>query len=348
MDKKRIIWLAGIAAVLGFRKVLHRRAEQQYPFFRKVVFITGASRGLGFILARQLAQQNARLAICARSEAELERAKSQLQQKYAAEVLCIPCDVTDPHQMRQAVEQVVQHYGRIDVLINNAGEIVVSPLQNNSLQDFDQLMKVHFYGPLYAMQAAIPFMQKEGEGRIVNISSIGGRLSVPHLLPYSASKFALSGLSEGVHSALKKENIHVTTVYPGLMRTGSPRNVKVKGQYEKEYQWFKLCDSIPGMSVNAERAAAQVLRACQRAEASLTISLPAKLAGALQGIFPGFTARLNTLVNGFMPEATESSHSIRGYETQYEHKGSWTTQLTDQSAKENLNVLPSPKQDTQK
>ena len=348
MDQKKFVWVAGIAVALGIRKLLHRRAEQQYPFLRKVVFITGASRGLGFILARQLAQQNARLAICARSEAELERAKNQLQQNYAAEVLCVPCDVTDQNQVKQAVEQVVQHYGRIDVLINNAGEIIVSPLQHNSLLDFDQLMKVHFYGPLYTMQAAIPFMQKVGEGRIVNISSIGGRVSVPHLLPYSASKFALSGLSEGMHSELKKENIHVTTIYPGLMRTGSPRNVLVKGQYEKEYRWFKLCDSIPGMSVDAERAAAQILRACQRAATSLTISLPAKLAGALQGVFPGFTTRLNTLVNGLMPEAVESSQSIRGYATQYEQNGSWITQLTDQSARKNLNVLPNQQKDSKR
>ncbi|WP_017731930.1 SDR family NAD(P)-dependent oxidoreductase [Nafulsella turpanensis] len=342
MNQKKIIWLAGLAAAIGVRKIWHRKREKQFPFFRKVVFITGASRGLGLILARQLAKQNARLAICARSEIELQRAKNQLQQEYAAEVLCIPCDVADQKQVEQVIDQVVAHYGKLDVLINNAGEIIVSPLQNNTLNDFDQLMKVHFYGPLFAMQAVVPYMQQQGEGRIVNISSIGGRLSVPHLLPYSASKFALSGLSEGIHSALKKENIHVTTVYPGLMRTRSPRNVLVKGQYEKEYQWFKICDSVPGMSVNAERAAAKILRACQRAEASITISLPAKLAGALQGLFPGFTARLNTIVNNLMPEATESNKSIRGYETGYEQKESWLTQLTDKSARENLNVLGHP------
>ena len=98
-------------------------------------------------------------------------------------------------------------------------------------------------------------------------------------------------------AALKKENIQVTTVYPGLMRTGSPRNVAVKGNYEHEYRWFKISDSLPGISVSAETAAAQILRACRRGAATLTVSLPAKLASALHGLAPGFVIRTNSLFN---------------------------------------------------
>ena len=340
MISKKLAWLGiGLAGVLGVRKILHSKAESRYDFRRKVVFISGASRGLGLVLARQLAAQHARLAICARNEHELEKAKKQLQEQYAAEVIALPCDVSKPEQVQEVMAEVVAHYGRIDVLINNAGQIIVSPLQNNEMADFDQLMQVHFYGTLNCVHAALPHLRKQNESRIVNISSIGGRFSVPHLLPYSASKFAVSGFSEGLRAELHKEGILVTTVYPGLMRTGSPRNVEVKGEYEKEYKWFKISDSIPGLSVSANKAAGQILRACRRGDATLTISLPAKLAAAIHGAFPGLVVEANTLVNKFLPEPGTSNKSIRGYETAYEQKKSWLTRLTDKSAEENLNIL---------
>lgn len=329
----------GLAIVLGTRKMLHRRSEANYLFLRKVVFITGGSRGLGLVLARQLAIQNARIAICARNPEELEKAKVHLQDEYAAEVLVIQCDVTDQNQVQQAINQTVTHFGRLDVLINNAGDVTVSPVENNSVDDFRKMMDLYFYGPLYTMSAAIPYMQKQGGGKIVNISSIGGRISVPHLLPYSAGKFALSGLSEGMTAELAMENISVTTVYPGLMRTGSPRNVEVKGNYEKEYRWFKVSDSLPGLSVSAENAAAQILRACRRGDATLTISLPAKFAAAFHGIAPGSVIKANKIVNFLLPKAVAGTGSHRGHETEYEKKESWLTSLTDKAAKENFNNL---------
>ena len=339
INKKLALLGVGLAGILGIRKLLHKKAESKYLFHRKVVFISGASRGLGLIIARQLAAQHARLAICARNEKELERAKKQLQEEYAAEVIALPCDVSDLDQVQEVMDKVADHYGRLDVVINNAGQIIVSPLENNELSDFEQLMQVHFYGTLNCIHAALPHLRKQFEARIVNISSIGGRLSVPHLLPYSASKFAVSGLSEGLRAALYKENIFVTTVYPGLMRTGSPRNVEVKGNYEKEYQWFKVSDSLPGMSVNANYAARQILRACRRGAATLTISLPAKLAAAVHGVFPSLVVEVNSIVNKWLPKAGESSRSIRGYQTDYEQKKSWLTYLTDKSAEENLEIL---------
>ena len=339
INRKLALLGVGLAGILGIRKLLHKKAESKYLFHRKVVFISGASRGLGLVLARQLAAQHARLAICARNGKELERAKKQLQEEYAAEVIALPCDVSKLDQVQEVMDKVVNHYGRLDVVINNAGQIIVSPLENNELSDFEQLMQVHFYGTLNCIHAALPHLRKQVEARIVNISSIGGRLSVPHLLPYSASKFAVSGLSEGLRAALHKENIYVTTVYPGLMRTGSPRNVEVKGNYEKEYQWFKISDSLPGMSVNANHAAKQILRACRRGAATLTISLPAKLAAALHGVFPSLVVEVNSMVNKWLPKAGESSRSIRGYQTDYEQKKSWLTYLTDKSAEENLEIL---------
>jgi short-subunit dehydrogenase len=339
MNKPLALLGLGLGSMLAFRKYLHRQAEKDYLYQKKVVFITGASRGLGLVLARQLATQNARLAICARNEEELQKAKSYLQEQYAAEVLAIPCDITNKQQVLEAINKTVQHYGSLDVLINNAGDVLVSPLENNSLDDFEKMMQLYFYGPLYCMFAAIPYFKRQGAGRIINICSIGGRISVPHLLPYSAGKFALAGLSEGLYAELKKENIHVTTVYPGLMRTGSPRNVEVKGKYEQEYKLFKLSDSLPGLSISADNAAAQILRAGRRGAATLTTTIPAKVAAVLHGVAPATVMKTNSLISRLLPTG-ENRQSIRGYETKYEQKGSWFTQLTDEAARENLNVVP--------
>lgn len=339
MNKRLALLGLGLGSLLAVRKYLHRRAEKDYIFRKKVVFITGASRGLGLVLARQLAKQNARLVICARNKEELQKAKTHLQEVYAAEVLEISCDVTNKQAVQEAIDKTVTHYGSIDVLINNAGDLLVSPLEDNSLEDFEHMMQLYFYGPLYTMNAVVPYMKRQGSGRIVNICSVGGRISVPHLLPYSAGKFALAGLSEGMTAELKKENILVSTIYPGLMRTGSPRNAAIKGQYEKEYRLFKLSDSLPGITTSAEAAADQILRACRRGASTLTITLPAKIAVALHGVAPSVVVRINALINGLLPEG-ENPEAIRGYETEYEKKGSWLTQLTDEAAHENLNVLP--------
>src|SRR5262249_9500692 len=142
---------------------------------------------------------------------------------------------------------------------------------------------------------------QRGEGRIVNIASIGGELSVPHLLPYSASKFALVGLSSGLRAELAKDGIIVTTVCPGLMRTGSPWNATFKGQHRIEYAWFSVSDALPVVSLSADRAARQIVAACKRGDAEVILSLPAQLAVLFYGLFPGLTSDLFGLINRFLP-----------------------------------------------
>src|SRR5439155_20746967 len=133
----------------------------------------------------------------------------------------------------------------------------------------------NFWSALYTIEAAVPDMIRRGGGRIVNITSIGGKISVPHLLPYCASKFALVGLSEGLHAELKRLGITVTTVVPGLMRTGSPRNADFKGQHRAEFTWFNISDTLPVISMSAEAAARQIICACKRGDAEVILSLPA-------------------------------------------------------------------------
>ena len=166
------------------------RHSRRIDFDGRSVVITGGSRGLGLVLARELGQQGARLAIGARDEAELDRARRDLQAE-GVDATTVVCDVGDRADAERLIAEAVERTGRLDVLINNAGVIQVGPVEHMAVADFEEAMAVHFWGPLHTILAAMPVMREAGGGRIVNISSIGGRIGVPHLVPYCASKFAL-------------------------------------------------------------------------------------------------------------------------------------------------------------
>ena len=175
-------------------------------------------------------QEGAHVIILARDRDELARAFEDLSRR-GARVLAIPCDVTEHDQIQAALHEVEARWGPVDVLINNAGTISVGPLETMTEEDFELAMQINFWGPLRTDPGRPAGHAQRGAGRIVNITSIGGKVSVPHLLPYSASKFAFVGLSEGLRAELAKDGVVVTTICPGLMRTGSPRNAMFKGQH---------------------------------------------------------------------------------------------------------------------
>jgi len=293
---------AGVAAAAIATRTMWRRSA--YNFNGKSVLITGGSRGLGLVLARQLAAEGARLTLIARDESELRRAADDLRERQpSAGVLIVPADVREREEVELAVTQTIARYGRIDVLINNAGIIEVGPFNHMKLSDYDDAIKTHFWGPLFMVLAVLPHMRRQGGGRIVNISSIGGRISVPHLLPYSASKFALSGLSDGLRAELARDHIVVTTVCPGLMRIGSPVNAAFKGQRAREYAWFAILSSLPVTTISAERAARRILDACRRGKAELVITIQAKLAVLARTIAPELVADATSLVDRLLPRA---------------------------------------------
>jgi short-subunit dehydrogenase len=332
---KKSWWLAafGVGAVAAYTAL--RKSRPRFDFQNRVVLITGGSRGLGLILARQLAGRGARIAICARNEEELLRAKEDLQTRGAAVFQTI-CDVRNQSEVRRMIEEVRNHYGQIDVLINNAGVIQVGPLENQTQEDFEKAMAIHFWGAYYTMNAVLPEMKQRGEGRIVNISSIGGKMSVPHLAPYCASKFALVGLSNAMRVELVKDNIYVTTVCPGLMRTGSHINAVFKGQNEKEFAWFSIGNSLPVSSISAERAAEQIIEAAERGDAELIISIQAKIAAKINNLFPELTADLSGLVNQILPEAggIGANHAL-GKDSQSFVSPSFLTALVDKESYRN-------------
>jgi NAD(P)-dependent dehydrogenase (short-subunit alcohol dehydrogenase family) len=327
---------AGAGALLAAR-ALYRR-WQEYDLKGKTVLVTGGSRGLGLVLAREFADVGANVAICARDPAELERARRDLEAR-GARAFAFPCDVTDRAQVKELVKVVTRHFGGVDVLVNNAGVIQVGPVEVMTLEDFEQAMAVHFWGPLYTTLCVLPQMRQRRAGRIVNISSIGGRIGVPHLVPYSASKFALTGLSDGLRAELAKENILVTTVCPGLMRTGSPRNATFKGRHRAEYAWFTISDSLPVTSIKAERAARQIVAACQRGQAELVITTQAVMAVKFRALFPEATADLLALVNRLLPgPGGIGRRKASGKESESTLAPSILTTLTDWAALRNNEI----------
>lgn len=330
--------LAAGAAVLAASRIVRKRRE--IDFRGKVVLITGGSRGLGLLMARELACHGAKIVLVARDPVELDDARQELvgcNTVNGCEVLALPCDVRERAEAEWVVGRTIERFGQLDILINNAGTIQVGPLDHMQLQDFEDAMAVHYWGPLYLILAALPHMRRQGGGRIVNISSIGGKVAVPHMVPYSASKFALVGLSNGLAAELSRDRIYVTTVCPGLMRTGSHVNAQFKGNRDAEFSWFAVSDSNPLASIDGRRAARQILDACRKGEPHLIVTRQARLATLFADAFPGTTIQLLRLANRLLPNAIDEhgDEARPGWQTSSRWAPSVLTRLSDQAAVEN-------------
>lgn len=292
---------AGLVAGVG-TGVLAVRAlvggSRRFDLSGRVALITGGSRGLGLALAREFVRQGAKVAICARDEAELEKARRELEQLDGV-VFAVPADITDPQQVERVVARVREEFGEIDVLVNNAGVTDVGPLESMTVDDFDQSLRTHFYGPLYFTLACVPDMRRRRAGRVINIAE---RIAVPHLAPYSAGKFALTGLSEALRSELAKDDVFVTTVVPGVLRTGGARHAHFKGHPMAEYRWFRVWGALPGLSMEPHRAARKIVSASQRGQAELVLSPQTKVAVRLKALFPQFSQETLQLVGASLPD----------------------------------------------
>ena len=273
----------------------------------QVAIITGGSRGLGLAIARQFGRAGLKLVLCARHEDELELARHQLLHagdvRNEDDILLIDADVTNPDQAAGIVESAVRTFGRLDLLINNAGIIEVGPFENQSIEAFDRAMQTNFFAALYTIKAALPHLldpPDESYRGIVNIASIGGKIPVPHLLPYVASKFALTGFSEGLHIELRHQGVNVTTICPGLMRTGGEEHALFAGQQSKEARWFRLSAKTPGLSANVDHAARRIFSAVQAGRAEITITPQAWLAARIVGLAPETSQLLASCANKYL------------------------------------------------
>lgn len=278
---------------------LRRQFDSRYSLAGKRVLVTGGSRGLGLALARELAGRGARLALLARNAEELETAAAELRGR-GTEVQVLVADVQEGTQLEDALSEAVRHFGGLDVLVNVAGVIQAGPQANLLLEDYQEAMDVNFYAPLRAMQAARSELRRS-RGRILNVASVGGKVGIPHLASYSASKFALVGLGQVWRAELADEGVSVTTACPGLMQTGSARNAAIKGERQAEYALFATLDNLPGLSLKAAEAARRMVDALERGDAEPVIGGPARFLSLSQALAPQLTADLMALSVRFLP-----------------------------------------------
>jgi short-subunit dehydrogenase len=286
------------------RSLTRSRGRESESLHGAVVLITGGSRGLGLAMAEEFGKRGARLALTARNVAELERARALLVDMRAASsenIFISPRDLRRPEEAERLIQETTERFGGIDILVNNAGVITVGPVVNQGVQDFHDVMDANFFSGVHCTLAVIPQMLEHGHGKIVNITSIGGKVAVPHMLPYTASKFAAVGFSEGLNAELRAKGIRVTTVCPGLMRTGSHLNAIFTGHAAREYRWFSLVAGLPGVSTCARSAARKIVRAVISGKSEIAITPQAILAGRLADVCPTATLRAMQMMNYVLP-----------------------------------------------
>jgi NAD(P)-dependent dehydrogenase (short-subunit alcohol dehydrogenase family) len=298
--EKAALWL-GVGAAAAAWVALRSGSRDRFDLRGRVALVTGGSRGLGLLVARELLRHGCRVAICARDPEELERAREALSA--AGEVLALVVNVAHEHEVEEAVRRITEVWGPVEVLVNNAGIIQVGPLASMTRADFGDSMAVNFWGVVHPTLSVLPSMIERGEGRIANITSIGGRISVPHLLPYGCAKFAAVGFSEGLRAEVHGSGVRVTTVVPGLMRTGSPVNALFKGDREAEFSWFAVSSSLRLTTMDPRAAARRIVHALERGESNVTLGWQAKLAQLMHGLAPGAVGGALALANRFLPSA---------------------------------------------
>lgn len=263
--------------------------------------------------------------IAARSADGLTRSAADLRTR-GAQVVAVPADVGIEADSQRVIAAAVEHYGHLDVLVANAGVIQVGPAAAMRRTDYANSLDVMFWGLLHPALAALPVMREQGRGRILVITSIGGKLPAPHMLPYTVAKHAAVGFAEGLGVEARRHGITVTTAVPGLMRTGSPSNALFTGDQRAEYGWFAVADSLPLLSMNAERAAAKLIRATLRGRREVILTPAAKAAVRLHGLAPSTTLRILAVANRLLPSDEESRPLAAGHEVG--RPGPFVTALT--------------------
>ena len=300
LNKLALLAAATAGGAYATQAVVRRR--RWFDVAGKVVVVTGGSRGLGLEIARQLADAGAKLAICARDEAELSEAADELRRRGPV-VLAEPCDVTKDEDVARFVGQVRERFGRIDVLVNNAAIIQVGPASQMTRVDYEQALDVNFRGPLRFIEQVLPEMRRRRSGRICNIASIGGLMPVPHLAPYCAAKHALVGLGTTLRGDLARDGVYLTTVCPGVVQTGSPRHALYKGDTAAEYEWFASGDNMPLVAIETPDMAAKAIEGLQAGDALVVAPWPTKLQASLHGLAAGVGTEVAALVDRFLPTA---------------------------------------------
>ncbi|MEI2701593.1 MAG: SDR family oxidoreductase [Baekduia sp.] len=269
---------------------------------RPVALVAGGSRGLGLLVARELAERGCRVAICGRDRATLTIAQELLAddgpRRTSGRLRRRRCAI----RSSTWVEAVEQDLGPVDVAIHVAGVIQVGPVEAMTHEHFGEAIGTMLWGPVNLALAVLPGMRQRRRGRIGVVSSIAGRVAVPHLVPYTAAKFGAAGFTDALRTELAGTGITATTVTPGLMRTGSHLRAEFTGDVPAEYAWFSS-GMVPLVSIDAGRAAARITDGVLRGDATVVLTPLAQVAIRANGLAPGLTSLVARQAARLLPAA---------------------------------------------
>ena len=252
----------------------------------QVVIITGASKGIGAELARQLAAQGARLVLAARQLADLERVAAQCRE-LGGEAIAVRCDVTSETECRAMVDGAQLAYGRIDALVNNAGATMWARFEDiRDLSILDGIMRVNYMGAVYCTAHALPYL-RQSHGLIVGIASLTALVGVPTRSGYSAAKHAMRGFFDSLRIELDGSGIGVTMIYPGFVATGIRENAS-----GPDGKAIHVSPVKEGEVMSAEACARRIVAAMQRREREVVMTARGKMGVWLKLIAPSLVDRI--------------------------------------------------------
>lgn len=303
----KVAGVVGLAALGGAAAMIVARERRRIELRGAVAIVTGGGRGLGWAIAQELAREGCKLAICGRDAEVLESAVSTLRAR-GATVIGAQCDASQEREVQAFVKGVLAHFGHIDVLINNAGQCFVGPATDLQAGDVEYALQNIFWAQFHPTMAVLPHMRRRGFGRIVNVTSIGGKVPTPHQAAYVAGKFAATGWSETLATELRKEGIEVSTVTPPPLQDGAPLHAHFNGRAEEEFEWFAKTLTSPMRATSTERAARTVVSAARYGDTERTVSPMSWLSSRTYGMAPNLMSRVLSMVDRGLPPPSLPGH----------------------------------------
>ena len=246
-------------------------------FNGKVAIVTGASTGIGKAIALALAQKGACVALAARRETNIRGLAGEIE-KLGSKALVLPTDVTRQNQVEAMVQQVLAHWGRVDILVSNAGEYIRAPIADLDPEALQRSLDVNYFGGVYCIKAVLPYMLAQKKGHIAAVTSMDGKIGLPQDAPYVSAKFALTGFLEVLRQEVREHGIGVTNIMPGRVDTVMIEDLK--------FSWISP-------KISPEYVAQAALHGIRRRQPIVIVPPQAKLLYYINVFFPALSDRLS-------------------------------------------------------